>query len=117
MDPYQLVQPENKKWLEKIDLLLADRLLSDKYTLKSILTQMRAPLAHPAETIETPIMIINGSDDVLFSVEYMKEILDRLAKSQNKKLEIIPNSAHLILQENRAESLNRIIKWLQFILK
>ena len=117
LDPYKLVQPENKKWLEKIDLLLADQLLSDKYTLKSILTQMRAPLAHPAETIETPIMIINGSDDVLFSVEYMKEILDRLAKSQNKKLEIIPNSAHLILQVNREESLKRITEWLQFILK
>jgi alpha-beta hydrolase superfamily lysophospholipase len=114
LDAYKLVQD---KWLDKVDILLADKLLTDRYTLKSILTQMREPLAHPAETIETPIMIINGSNDVLFSVEYMQEILDRLEKSLNKKLEIIPNSAHLILQEHREESLKRITEWLQIILK
>lgn len=117
LDPYKLVHPEDKKWLEKVDLLLADQLLSDKYTLKSIRTQMTEPLARPADTIETPIMIINGTEDPLFSIEYMKEILDRLQKSQNKKLEIIPNSAHLILQENREDSLKRITEWLQVVLK
>ncbi len=115
LNAYKLVQ--EKKWLEKIDVLLADKLLADKYTLKSILTQMRAPLARPAETIETPIMILNGSDDVLFSVEYQKEILDRLQNSRNKKLEIIPNSAHLILQEHREESLKKVSAWLLDILK
>lgn len=90
-----------------------DRLVSDKYTLKSLLTQMKAPLPRPIEGIETPILIINGDDDVLFSVEYMEEVLERLEKSRNKRLEVIPNSAHLIFHEFRDESINRIVKWLK----
>ena len=89
-----------------------DRLVSDKYTLKSLLTQMKAPLPNPIEGIETPILIINGDDDVLFSVEYMEEVIERLEKSRNKRLEIIPNSAHLIFHENRDDSIDRIVKWL-----
>lgn len=112
LDAHKLVQD---KWLDKVDILLVDKLLTDRYTLKSILTQMREPLACSAETIETPIMIINGSNDYLFSVEYMQEILDRLENSRNKKLEIIPNSAHLILQEHREESISQVKEWLDFI--
>ena len=44
--------------------------------IKSLDTQMRAPMVRPIEEIRTPTMILNGSHDVLFSVEYMKEILD-----------------------------------------
>jgi len=112
LDPYTLAQD---KWLNKIDVLLADKLLTDHYTLKSIRAQMTEPLARPAETIETPILILNASNDVLFSNEYMQEILNRLERSRNKKLEIIPNSAHLILQEHREEALNKIIEWLKII--
>jgi len=93
-----------------------DRLVADKYTLKSLLTQMKAPLPKPIEGIETPILIINGDDDVLFSVEYMEEIIERLESSKNKKLEIIPNSAHLIFHEKRDESIDIIVKWLKGVL-
>ncbi len=59
---------QDDKLAEKIEIIMKDKLVSDKYTLKSIATQMRAPLAHPIEEIETPIMILNSDHDVLFSV-------------------------------------------------
>ncbi|MHA1358129.1 MAG: alpha/beta hydrolase [Candidatus Helarchaeota archaeon] len=106
----------DKQLLEKLDVFKEDPLLSDRYTLRALATQMRAPLPNPIETIKTPVMIINGDQDVLFSVEYMQEIFGRLEKSQNKRLEIIPNASHLIFQEHRDESIKRITTWLDEIL-
>ncbi|MHA1270615.1 MAG: alpha/beta hydrolase [Candidatus Helarchaeota archaeon] len=113
LDPNELVR--DTILLEKLDILLNDKLISDKYTLKSLATQMKAPLARPIEEIETPIMIINGDKDVLFSVEYMESLFNRLKKSRNKRLEIIPNSSHFILHEEKDESIKRIVNWLKEI--
>ncbi|MBD3229605.1 MAG: alpha/beta fold hydrolase [Candidatus Lokiarchaeota archaeon] len=114
LPPRELVQKE--EWFDKIDILLSDELLSDKYTLKSLATQMTAPLKKPIGKIETPILIINGSDDILFSVEYMEEIYEKLKNSPQKRLEIIPETSHLILHERREESVDRIVKWLEKVL-
>ncbi len=107
---------QDKSLQEKMDFVLTDKLISDKYTLRALATQMRASLARPIEEIETPIMILNSDNDVLFSVEYMQEIFNRLEKSGNKRLEIIRNAAHLVLQEKKGESLEKIINWLNEVL-
>ncbi|HUX99147.1 MAG TPA: alpha/beta fold hydrolase [Candidatus Deferrimicrobium sp.] len=114
LDAHNLVH--DKRLIEKMDIVLGDRLVSDKYTLKALATQMRAPLRRPIEDIETPVMIIGGDQDILFSVEYMQEIFDRLARSKYKRFEMLPNAPHLILHENREESLSRITGWLAEIL-
>jgi len=101
--------------LELIDILLNDELLTEKYTLKSLATQLKASPERPIEEIKTPIMILNGSNDVLFSVDYMKRLFGRLTNSKNKKIEIIPNSSHLVLLENREESIKLIVNWLSEI--
>ncbi|MHA1147530.1 MAG: alpha/beta hydrolase [Promethearchaeota archaeon] len=101
--------------LDKVDILLADPLLSLKYSTTAIRTQMKAPPARPIEDIETPIMIINGDEDVLFSVEYMEELYNRLT-CPNKRLEIIKGASHLIFQENIEEALKRIVPWLNSVL-
>lgn len=107
---------QDQALLERVNILLEDEILASKYTLKSLATQMRAPLARPIEEITTPIMIINGTNDVLFSLEYMQEIYERLQSSRNKRLEIIPDSSHLILHERREECLSRITSWLDVTL-
>ncbi|MHA1292826.1 MAG: alpha/beta hydrolase [Promethearchaeota archaeon] len=103
------------KILEKIDTFLKDPLLSDKYTATAIKTQMRAPLAKPIEKIISPVMIINGDEDYLFSVDYMTELYNRLT-CKNKALEILKNASHLILQENIEEVIEHIVPWLKKIL-
>lgn len=107
LDLNKLISLEDLK--EMGNYLLNDNLLADKYTLRSVRTQMIAPLAKPIEEISTPIMIINGDNDYLFSVEYMTEIFERI--TSKKKLEIIPNSGHLIFQEKIEESLQRTLNW------
>ncbi|MHA1489310.1 MAG: alpha/beta hydrolase [Promethearchaeota archaeon] len=102
------------EFIDRIDFLLNDKILSDKYTMTSIRTQMREPLARPIELIEAPTMIINGDEDYLFSVEYMQEIYDRL-NCENKKLVILKGASHLIFQENIEEALERIVPWLDKI--
>jgi len=100
---------------DKKDVLLNDKILSDKYTLRAIRTQMVAPLKTPLEEIKTPIMIINGTYDYLFTVEYMTELYERI--TSKKRLEIIPDASHLIFQENLEESLKRVVAWFKETLK
>ncbi len=115
LDAKNLVQkPES---IELIDVLLKDELLTDKYTLKSLATQMRAIPAKPVEEINTPIMILNGSKDIIFSEDYMQKLFDRLESSKNKKIEIIPNSSHMVLLENIQDCLEKIVNWLSIIEK
>lgn len=113
LDFYKLAK--SKEVLDIIDILLNDPLLSLKYSATSIKTQMREPLAKPIENIKTPIMIIDGDEDVLFSVESMTEIFNRLT-CKNKRLEILKGASHLIYQENIEESLGRIVPWLEKML-
>ena len=54
-------------------------------------------------------------NDNLFSVDYMKELYDRL-NVKNKELAIIKDASHLIFQENIKESLDNIVPWLEKIL-
>ncbi|MBD3195722.1 MAG: alpha/beta fold hydrolase [Candidatus Lokiarchaeota archaeon] len=100
---------------ESIDILMKDVLFTKKYSLTSFKTQMRAPLARAIEEIEVPIMFINGEEDNLFSVEYMKRIFERLT-CDHKKLVILEKASHLIFQENIQEALDFIIPWLEKII-
>lgn len=110
LDPKTLVKQERS--LKLLDTFFDDPLISSKYSLKALATQMKAAPERPVESIKTPIMILNGSDDVLFSIEYMKEIYDRLTNSENKRLEIIKDGSHCILNEHREESLKKVMDWL-----
>jgi alpha-beta hydrolase superfamily lysophospholipase len=113
LDFYRLCKTD--RFLERIPLLLEDEILADKYTATGLKTQLRAPLARPVGEIETPIMIINGDEDALFSEEYMREIYERLTCS-NKEIEILEDASHLIFQENIPEALERIVPWLNKVL-
>lgn len=100
---------------ERIDELLEDPLFTEKYTLTSLRTQIRAPMAKPLEDIKQPVLFLNSDDDVLFSVEYMTELYKRLSNKLSS-IEIIEKASHLILQENIKESIERMIPWLQKVL-
>jgi len=106
---------KSEELLSKIDILKKDKLLSQKYSARAIRTQQKAPMAKKIEEINSPVMIINSDGDVLFSVEHMTELYDRLT-CKNKSLEIIENASHLIFQENIEESLDRIVPWLYKVL-
>jgi len=106
---------KTKPVLDMIDLLLKDELLSNRYTATAMKTHIRAEFHKPIESIKTPVMIINGDEDVLFSVDYMTRIFNKLT-CQNKRLEILESASHLIFQENIEECLNVIVPWLKEVL-
>ncbi|MBN2151980.1 MAG: alpha/beta fold hydrolase [Candidatus Lokiarchaeota archaeon] len=100
-----------------LDKLFVDPLFTENYTLTSLATQMKAKPAAPPESIETPVMLINGTDDVLFSVDYMREIHDRLARSHKKALEIIEGGTHFVLHEHRDACIGRIETWIRKVME
>ena len=106
---------KSEELLSKIDILKNDKLLSQKYSARAIRTQQKDPMAKKIEDISSPVMIINSDGDVLFSVEHMTELYNRLT-CKHKSLEIIEDASHLIFQENIEESLKRIVPWLNKVL-
>ncbi|MHA1688782.1 MAG: alpha/beta fold hydrolase [Promethearchaeota archaeon] len=102
----------HSKFTERIEYLLNDPLLIKKYTLTALRAQLREPLAKPIEEIATPIMIINGEYDFLFSLDYMKEIQERLSNARGQ-LVVIKGASHLIFQEYIDEALTEIIPWIE----
>jgi len=100
--------------IDMMDLLLKDDILSNKYTATTMRTHIKAEMAKPIELIKTPIMLINGDQDILFSVDYMTRMYNRLT-CKHKKLEILKNASHLIFQENIDESIRAIVSWLREI--
>lgn len=109
LNPIDLVKMEDSK--KMIPLVLEDEIVCTKYSLKSLATQLSAPLAKPIEEIVTPIMILNGTEDVLYSVEYIQRIFERLESSKNKKLLLIENGPHVLLTEKRDECISGIMNW------
>lgn len=93
------------------DALLNDPLLADKYTLTSIKTQMTEPPKCPPEEITIPIMFINGENDRLFSVHFMKSLFQRLPNPLNE-FHMIKGADHLIFQENLTEIVSHLIPFL-----
>ena len=106
---------KSEELTSKIDILKSDKLLSQKYSTKALRAQMRDPMAKNIEEIKSPVMIINSDGDVLFKVDHMTELYNRLT-CRDKSLEVIEDAAHLIFQENIEESLDRIVPWLNKVL-
>ncbi|MFW9971814.1 MAG: alpha/beta fold hydrolase [Candidatus Odinarchaeota archaeon] len=106
---------KTKRVLDRMDTLMKDPLLTLKYTLTSLRTQMKDPMVKPIEKVSTPIMFINGDEDILFSANYMEELYQRLT-CKTKQLKIIKRASHLIFQENIPEVLKAIVPWLQVVL-
>jgi alpha-beta hydrolase superfamily lysophospholipase len=115
LDPTNLVKTTTGK--EIMLQLMKDPKLSAYYTLTALSTQMQAPLANPVEKIEVPILIMGSDNDILFSIDYMQEIFQRLHKSPHKELAIIQNASHMILIENQKESIQKITNWLDLLTK
>jgi alpha-beta hydrolase superfamily lysophospholipase len=115
LDPTNLVKTTTGK--EIMQQIMKDPELSTYYTLTALSTQMRAPLAKPIEEIKVPILILGSDNDILFSIDYMQEIFQRLHKSPHKELAIIQNASHMILIENQKESVQKIKNWLDLLAK
>jgi len=109
LNPYDLA--ETDKILKRVEKLLKDPLASQKYTLTSLRTQMKADLAKPAKEIRAPILLITGENDKIFSPKFMRRIYDCLPP-ENTELKIIKKGSHLIFQEHIEESLEIITSWL-----
>jgi pimeloyl-ACP methyl ester carboxylesterase len=107
---------KNEELVKRIDFILNDKLLVDKYTTSTLRNLLRAPFKKPIEEINTPVMILSSDEDVLFTVDYETEIYNRL-HCKDKRLDIIENTPHLIFQENIEGAMNKIIPWIESILK
>lgn len=93
------------------DTFFKDPLLAKKYTLTSLYTQMTEAPRNPLDTLNVPILFLNGEHDRLFPVPFITQIYDQVPH-EKKELYIIPKMDHLILQEKTEESLTACLSFL-----
>ena len=91
---------------------------SDPLTLKSVSLRALQSLAHTAldekiENIKVPVMVLQGTADSIFPVEYTKAIFDRL--TCRKKMSLFPGKSHAVLHEDIEGVVPEIKKWLDEI--
>jgi esterase/lipase len=102
----------NLRGFELFDLFTKDPLLVQKYTLTTLRAQMKDAPAYPIEEITVPTMFINGQDDELFTIDYMKSIFNRL-NCDDKEFIILENQAHLIFQEEPELISEKVTRFLE----
>ena len=102
---------DSSKGFKLFDLFLKDPLLQGKYTFKSLRSQMRDALYKPIEEIINPIMFINGENDGIFPLNYLKSIFNRLPNEKNEFV-VIKDATHLLFQENTLECLDIVLPFL-----
>lgn len=104
LQPDSLVETDVAR--ELIDIFLKDPLISPKYSLRALYSQSVAKLRRegnpirPAEVI-TPIVVINGTADPLFTVAYAQKVLNQL--NCEKELVKLDGANHLLLHERTNE--------------
>ncbi|TVR78861.1 MAG: alpha/beta fold hydrolase [Chitinophagaceae bacterium] len=81
--------------------------------LKALASLTNTPLPKPIEEISTPIMVIQGTSDLIFPVSYTRKLFNKL--TCKKKLHLYPKLHHAMLAENVDEVLPPIIEWLNEI--
>ncbi len=111
----ELIDPSLEKSRKLVDIWLADPVLSDKYSVAALHSQMKWHPDKPLEQFKTPCMLLLGSNDAIFPLSMEKRLFDRVGAS--KELALIEGGSHLIIIERAEECVTRIDTWLQKILR
>jgi pimeloyl-ACP methyl ester carboxylesterase len=82
-------------------------------SLRALRSLATTPLPAPVESIETPVLVIQGSYDTIFPVSYTQKIFDKL--QCKKELIVFPELSHAIMTENVEEIYPPIINWLNSV--
>lgn len=72
-------------------------------------TRMHKPL----EEIDTPVMVFQGDEDSIFSVDYTQNIYDQL--TCKKRFDVFPGLNHAIMTEDPEAVIPAVVEWLNEI--
>lgn len=91
---------------------------SDPLTLKTISLRALQSLAsteipRPVADIKVPVMVLQGTNDSIFPVNYTQAIFDKL--TCKKKLSLFPGKSHAVLHEDIDEVVPEVVSWLNEI--
>lgn len=91
---------------------------SDPLTLKTISLRALQSLAHtkmakPVEEVKVPVMVLQGTADSIFPVNYTRAIFDKL--TCQKKLSLFEGKSHALLHEDLDNVVPELLSWLHEI--
>jgi pimeloyl-ACP methyl ester carboxylesterase len=93
------------------DLLQSGPLLVPFIRLRGMASLASEPLPCPVEQIKTPVMIIHGEKDVIFPLNYIEYIYNRL--TCKKAVKVYPDCHHYILFDHVDKVLPDVVAWLE----
>ena len=90
-----------------------DPLALQHVSFRALQSLASTPLPRALHQIETPVMVFQGTEDSIFSVDFTQRIYDQL--SCNKRFELFDGHDHAIMAEAPDLILGPIVKWLEEI--
>ncbi len=109
-----LIDPSIEKSRNLVDIWLADPVLSDRYSLAALYSQIKWHPDTPIEQFKTPCMLLLGSNDAIFPLSMEQRLFDRVGAP--KELALLEGGSHLIIIERAEECATRIDTWLHKVL-
>lgn len=96
-----------KKFME------TDPLVLKTISLRALRSLASAPVPKPVEEIKVPVMVISGTADTIFPVNYTQWLFDKL--TCKKRLQLYEGLDHAMLHENVDVVLPAVLEWLREI--
>ncbi len=90
-----------------------DPLALHHVSFRALQSLASTPLPKPLNKIETPVMVFQGGDDSIFSVDFTERIYGNLCC--NKRIEVFEGYDHAIMAEAPDLILDPIVQWLEEI--
>ncbi len=109
-----LIDQSLEKSRNLVDIWLADPLLSDKYSVAALHSQIKWHPDKPLEQFKTPTMLLLGSNDAIFPLPMEQRLFDRVGAP--KELALLEGGSHLVIIERAEECVTRIDTWLHKVL-
>jgi alpha-beta hydrolase superfamily lysophospholipase len=93
------------------DLLYQGPLLVPFIRLKAMASLAGEKLPCPVEAISTPVLILHGEKDVIFPLDYIESLYNRL--TCRKSLKVYPGFHHYILFDHVDAVLPDVLQWME----
>lgn len=90
-----------------------DPLALHSVSFRALQSLASTPLSCAIEDITTPVMVFQGDEDSIFSLDFTQEIYDKL--TCKKRFDVFPGANHAIMIDETDTILDPIVNWLEEI--
>lgn len=113
LQPEELIDQSNEKSRKLIDKVLADPVLSARYSVTALHSQIKWHPPVPLEQFTTPCLLLQGANDAIFPLTMEQSLFARVGAP--KEMALMEGGSHMVILEQAEKCAEIVDDWLQKI--